>query len=238
VSGQDKQLQNNTVSPGATATLAAVEGGRRPFVVCAEKCPNSRGVRRVLEAVDAGASGMGVLAFEDFLRVLGHGTGRSDVGAVVLTGNYPGPWAGEALLGSLSGKLVVLLDTLESPAVDEADIVLPASTFAEKAGTFENHRNQLQAFEQAIPPVEGSKPEGQIALDLMAELQTQTGAPAGVPPFDPVLAQTAVRARLYNAADTRAEMAGSAAGLGVFAMGVLMPVLAPAQEPDMAIMDL
>ena len=49
-----------------------------------------------------------------------------------------------------------------------ADVFLPASTWAEKAGTFENHNNVLQLFEQAIQPLGDALPEGQIAMNLQA----------------------------------------------------------------------
>ena len=62
----------------------------------------------------------------------------------------------------------MLIDTLASELSERADVVLPAATWAEKAGTFENVKGMLQSFEQAIPPREWVRAEGQIALDLAA----------------------------------------------------------------------
>ena len=49
-------------------------------------------------------------------------------------------------------------------------MLLPGATWAEKAGTFENIKGRIQSFDQAIPVMELARPEGQIALDLMAAL--------------------------------------------------------------------
>ncbi len=231
VRGQDKVFVNNTEPPGPTAALAPVEGGRRPFVVCAEKCPNARGVRRVLAAFGGG------LEYHDFLRALGHGTGRSDVSAVLLTGNYPAAWASPELMTALSGKFVVLADTLESPLLDEADVVLPTSTWAEKAGTFENHRHLLQAFERAIDPIEDTRPEGQVALDIEAELATERSA-AGVEPIDPVLSLVEVPSLRYDAGEVRARMAKASPVLEVFVREVRLPAAPAPVTPDMEVVEI
>jgi NADH dehydrogenase/NADH:ubiquinone oxidoreductase subunit G len=128
--------------------------------VYAEKCPNSRGVRRALQLL-----GGEVLGFEDFIAKVG-GKG-SQTGGVLLTGNYPGAWADGALAGALSKKFTVLIDTLPSGLSTKVDVLLPGATWAEKSGTFENAGGRLQSFERAIPVLEGAKPEGQVAVDLM-----------------------------------------------------------------------
>lgn len=174
--GEDKTFppepKPSADSAGGVGSAAAIpapavktEGG---FRIYAEKAPNARGVRRVLEAI----AGAGVLSYEQFLDALRRGTaGR--IGGVILTGNYPGPWADDELTGLLSRardesdrRFVVLIDTLAGRLVDAADVVIPACTWAEKAGTFENARGILQAFDAAIPALEGAAPEGQIAGHL------------------------------------------------------------------------
>ena len=69
---------------------------------------------------------------------------------------------------ALSRKVIVLIDTLPGELSAKPEVLLPGATWVEKAGTFENAANRLQSFEQAIPVIELAKPEGQIALDLMA----------------------------------------------------------------------
>lgn len=224
IHGKDKAFNNNTSNANPTASLAPVEGGRRPFVLYAEKCPNSRGVRRVLESF-----GGDVLAYEDFLRALGHGSGTSAVGAVFLTGNYPSRWATDDLLGALAGKFIVLADTLQSPLVEKAEVLLPACTWAEKAGCFENARNMIQGFEQAIQPLEASLSEAQMALDLM-RLHGAGGEFESLPP--------GAHAAPHNAAATRRDMASSSPELAVFVNQVSMPAAEAAQQPDMEVVEL
>lgn len=157
-------------SPRAPKTM----GEPRPFVLRAEKCPNSRGVKRVLDGAFGG--GADFSAFVSRLK-------NDEIGAVILTGNYPSGWATEELRQALrrEGLFVILLDTLNSGLVELSDVVLPSCTWAEKAGSFENADNRMQAFEPAIRPLDFTKPEGQIAIDLAVTLETgsaENAAPA------------------------------------------------------------
>jgi NADH dehydrogenase/NADH:ubiquinone oxidoreductase subunit G len=221
--------------------VGAKDTDKDAFKICAEKAPNARGVRRVLSAFGP------VLEWHDVLARLGKGTGSSDVGSVILTGNYPSEWLTRDAREALSGKFVTLIDTLASDAMDAADIVLPGATFAEKAGTFENWRNQLQAFEQAIPVIEMAKSEGQVATDLLAaiagkpvqhhnvaslELETTRGqVAASVQVATP-------RAELFNPANCRAEMAKHHPAFAIFATGVSLPASNAIREPDMEVVTL
>jgi len=193
------------------------------YTVYAEKCPNARGVRRVLEAVGGAAP----MTFEDLAASLKKGS-SSEIGAVILTGNFPSDWVtpdfAAAVAGAMSaGAFTAVIDTLPSRLTQSANIVLPGATWAEKAGTFENAKGRLQAFEQAIPVSEGARAEGQVALDVLALL-------AGVS-----------RAEVFNAADVRREMAGEAApggALSVFETDVHYPTVAAKQEAEVAVVEL
>jgi NADH-quinone oxidoreductase subunit G len=178
------------------------------FTMYAEKAPNARGVRRVLEALGD------VVDYDTVVSKLA----GSDIDTVVLTGNYPSTWATPDLLGALGDRFLAVIDTLESPLTERADVVIPAATFMEKAGTFENVNNRLQAFERAIEPIDYCKGESQIALDLAA---FGTGnAPSR-----------------YNAANTRRAMA-SIKGLETFAGDVHAPVVSERLESDMELVEL
>ena len=48
-----------------------------------------------------------------------------------------------------------------------ADVVLPASSFLEKSGTFTNGERRVQRVQAAVEPLEGTKPDGQIIVDIM-----------------------------------------------------------------------
>lgn len=121
------------------------------FTVRSEKAPNARGVQRALSG--------NALSYEDWQ------TAAIKTDTVVVTGNYPNAWDTPKI-----GKkqTLILIDTLANKLMDRADVFLPAATWAEKSGTFENCNNVLQLFEQAIQPIGDSKSESQIAMDLQA----------------------------------------------------------------------
>ncbi len=172
------------------------------FRVRSEKAPNARGVRHALEAL-----GGKVHDAKGFRRA------TAKAGGIVITGNYPGPWETPSLRDE---PFVVLIDTFGGELVDRADVVLPAATWAEKAGTFENDEGRIQAFEQAIEPRDFSLAEGQIALDLQAVMSGEDR-------------------RLFNAADVRGEMADG----GLTAMlDVAMPEPIAHVESDMPLVEI
>ena len=123
------------------------------FVVRSEKAPNVRGVTRAL--------GGDALSYDDWKKA------AKKAGAVVVTGNYPKDWDTPSVKDS---QFIVLIDTLANKLTERADVILPATTWAEKSGTFENCNNVLQLFEQAIRPIGASKSESQIAMDLQAKV--------------------------------------------------------------------
>ncbi len=151
-----------------------VEGEDRTFAngytICAEKCPNSRGVRRALENL-----GSEVLDADALTALLADK--KSGIASIALTGNYPQAWISKELSKAVGKRFSVLIDTLPNSLTPKATIVLPSASWAEKAGSFENHRGQVQAFDAAVPVQEGARPEGQIALDLLA---VSTGEPRSI----------------------------------------------------------
>ena len=182
------------------------------FTIRAEKAPNARGVRRVLEAL---AGGKPVANAQGFEQAIASGK----YGAAIVTGNYPSDWVTPALAASLkSVETIVAIDTLPNAVTAMAAVVLPGAAWIEKAGSFENATGRLQSFEQAIEPVEFAKSESQIALDLAA-------ARAG---------RVAVG---YCAASTRAEMA-KVAGLECMANAVHAPEHTATVESDMVMVEL
>ncbi|MES9898785.1 MAG: formate dehydrogenase subunit alpha [Sedimenticola sp.] len=48
-----------------------------------------------------------------------------------------------------------------------ADVVLPASSHFEKSGTFTNGERRIQRVNRAVEPLEGTRPDGQIIVDIM-----------------------------------------------------------------------
>ncbi len=180
------------------------------YTMYAEKAPNARGVRRVLTKI-AGT----VHEYDAFLSAL---RSTSADHAVIITGNYPSEWVTQELLDALGDRFVVLIDTLPNKLVERADVVVPGATWAEKAGTFENVNNRLQAFERAIDPADYSKSESQIALDLLA-------------------ARLGERPQRYNAANMRQQMARQH-GLTEFMTEVHVPAGEDEVESDMQLVEL
>jgi NADH-quinone oxidoreductase subunit G len=131
------------------------------FTMYAEKAPNARGVRRVLEKFSAN-----VLDYDAFVGRL---RGDNEIDTLVLTGNYPGDWVDDELVGVIEKRSIVLIDTVPTALSSRAEVLIPGATWVEKSGTFENVNGRLQAFERAIRPIDYSKSESQIALDLAAQ---------------------------------------------------------------------
>jgi len=221
----------------------AFPAGKKPgdegaFVMYAEKAPNARGVRRVLESFNTT-----VHDFDTAASKLKTG----EYGAAILTGNYPGEWATAGFADSLESVFTVLIDTHERRAMTKADVVLTGATWAEKAGTFENINNVIQAFEQAIPVMEQCKPEAQIAIDMLSLIEGESLGPIKrtvarvdeAPGQVPTAVETRTQSvRLFNAADTRRQMAQVSASLGVFVSEVSMPVVETSQAPDVEMVEL
>jgi NADH-quinone oxidoreductase subunit G len=186
----------------------------KAFCVSAEKAPNARGVRRVLEAL-AKERGASVASYEEFMAELR----VAPIGAVLVTGNYPSEWVQPEFAEALRGKSVVLCDTLPSVLSESADIVLPSATFAEKSGTFENRKHMLQTFEAAIPLKETVEAEGQIGLHLLAAVKGTT----------PVA---------FNAAHVRSEMAQRYESLRGMISEVRVATVGVEQKADMEMVEL
>lgn len=163
------------------------------YTLYAEKCPNSRGVRKALQLVadrdpsarsphEQSSSGApekyapaGVLTFSECLKLLTDANNRC--GGVLVTGNYPKPWTSDVLQRALNGKFIVAIDTLCNDVTATADVTLSGATWTEKSGTFLNARNYLQSFERAILPIGEARSEGQIACDLLAACEHWSPSP-------------------------------------------------------------
>lgn len=183
------------------------------FKLYAEKAPNARGVRRILTKLSNN-----VLEFGAFVAGLAK---DQSIDAVVLTGNYPSDWVTSELLNAINavnGRFVVLIDTLRTKLADRADVIIPAATWAEKAGVFESATNRLQSFQRAIEPIDYCKSESQIGLDLIAAREDDT----------PIT---------FNAEAVRREMAEKL-GLVELVRDVQHPPVAEAVEPDMQLVPL
>ncbi len=67
-------------------------------------------------------------------------------------------------------EFLVVQDIFLTETAAFADVVLPASTYAEKEGTFTNTERRVQFINQAIKPVGNSKPDWIIIQEVMTAL--------------------------------------------------------------------
>jgi formate dehydrogenase major subunit len=63
--------------------------------------------------------------------------------------------------------LVVVQEIFMTETAKYADVILPASSFLEKSGTFTNGERRVQRVNAVVEPIEGTKPDGQIIVDIM-----------------------------------------------------------------------
>lgn len=132
------------------------------FTIRAEKCPNRRGVERVLEHFQGR-----VIPFDDVVRQAGEGK----LHLAYVAAGYPpreGGWIrAEQAEAFRKVPTVILQDLLPSPLSEVAHHLLPAAAFAEKEGTFVNHAGLAQAIRWAVAPTGEGRTDGQVFLDLL-----------------------------------------------------------------------
>ncbi|MEI6311945.1 MAG: formate dehydrogenase subunit alpha [Bacteroidota bacterium] len=66
--------------------------------------------------------------------------------------------------------LLVVQEIFMTETAKMAHVVLPASSFLEKSGTFTNGERRIQRVNQVVEPIEGTKPDGQIIADIMNKM--------------------------------------------------------------------
>ena len=67
-------------------------------------------------------------------------------------------------------ELLVVQELFMTETAKMAHVVLPASSFLEKSGTFTNGERRIQRVNAVVEPIEGTKPDGQIVVDMMNQL--------------------------------------------------------------------
>jgi len=67
-------------------------------------------------------------------------------------------------------EFLVVQDIFLNETAELADVVLPASSFAEKDGTFTNTERRIQRLNKAINPVGESKPDWQIICEISTRM--------------------------------------------------------------------
>jgi len=69
--------------------------------------------------------------------------------------------------------MLIVQEIFLSETAKLADVVLPGTSFLEKSGTFTNGERRVQRVQAAVPPLEGTKVDGQIIVDVMNRMGYQ-----------------------------------------------------------------
>ncbi len=77
---------------------------------------------------------------------------------------------------------LVVQELFMTPTAEMAHVVLPASSFLEKSGTFTNGERRVQRVNAVIAPIQGTKPDGVIMTDIMQRMgcKQEDYSPEGV----------------------------------------------------------
>jgi len=63
--------------------------------------------------------------------------------------------------------LLIVQEIFMTETAKMAHVILPAASFLEKSGTFTNGERRIQRVQKVVEPIEGTKPDGQIIVDIM-----------------------------------------------------------------------
>ncbi|MFM8635098.1 MAG: 2Fe-2S iron-sulfur cluster-binding protein [Planctomycetia bacterium] len=163
------------------------------FTIRGEKCPNRIGVEKVLALYGAGDT-----TWTDLVAHVA--AGKAD--AAWITAGHPAAWIDTAAAASFDGlKQLVVQDLFESPLMQLATWKLPATGFAERAGTWVNIAHRAQSFGQAIRPPAGVWPEGRLLWNMLGR--------RGL--YDPV----AIRHEIAASSASFAALAGDMPATGI-----------------------
>ncbi|HVT89109.1 MAG TPA: 2Fe-2S iron-sulfur cluster-binding protein [Tepidisphaeraceae bacterium] len=131
--------------------------GKVTFTIQAEKVPNRKGVERVIAMLGGATMSLEELAKSTKLK------------AGWIVGGYLSNWVTDTL--KLPKGVKIVQDILPNRLTDGADALLPAASWAEKDGCWENFAGRIQPFTAAITPPNGAMREG----DVYYKLQGRTG---------------------------------------------------------------
>jgi len=63
--------------------------------------------------------------------------------------------------------LLIVQELFMTETAKHATVILPGASFLEKEGTFTNGERRIQRVQKVVEPLEGTKPDGQIIVDIM-----------------------------------------------------------------------
>ncbi|MSP39836.1 MAG: 2Fe-2S iron-sulfur cluster binding domain-containing protein [Deltaproteobacteria bacterium] len=117
-----------------------------------------------------GACDMGVSAIGGFAAMMEKLAAGSFTSAYIVGEDLVGANGGQEKIRSALAKLsfLVVQDTRMSETAKLAHVVLPATHFGEKEGTYTNRKGRVQKLNAAVIPPEGARQDSEIFLRLLA----------------------------------------------------------------------
>jgi NADH-quinone oxidoreductase subunit G len=144
---------------GPVPTVGADQHFPGGFTICAEKCPNRRGIEAVLAHF-----AHEVIPFDKLLGRLGD----SGIQGLWVTGGYKADWIDDATAAQLAGVPVLIVqDLFPSPLSARATYELPGAAWAERDGSYVNRGDRLQLSRWAVRPPPGVHAEGSLYWQLL-----------------------------------------------------------------------
>jgi len=157
-----REIFRGALGARVSASVPEKPGSNDDFLIKADKNPNTLGAT-LLGLADPDATSAGQIVDEalagnlDFLWVMGHDL-------VELFGEEKVRGLSETL------SLFVFSGTNENRTVPFAHWVLPSAAYMEKDGTFVNCHGRVQRIGRAFPPLEDSREDWRILLQLAGKL--------------------------------------------------------------------
>jgi NADH-quinone oxidoreductase subunit G len=138
----------------------APEPDKAKFTIHAEKCPNRKGVEAILQHFQSE-----IIPFQRVVEAAKH----NQASAVFLTTGYPKPGTVSEFDADRIDEvpLLAVIDFVPGFLTQQARFVLPATSFAEKDGTFVNHAGLAQVIHRCVRPPQEARVEGQLFMDLL-----------------------------------------------------------------------
>jgi NADH-quinone oxidoreductase subunit G len=144
---------------GPIPTVGEDEHFPKGFTICAEKCPNRRGVEKVLLHFTGK-----IMNFEELFKSVEQG----DIHGLWISGGYKNQWIDEDTARRLEKlRLLVVQELFPSPLIRSAAYQLPCGAFAEREGSYVNRADRLQSVPWAIRPPIGVRTEGSLYWELL-----------------------------------------------------------------------
>lgn len=132
------------------------------FTISAEKCPNRRGVERILSHFTGR-----VTQFDEWLPALAEGTIR---GVWVSGGYKTSDWIDESTAAAFDRlEVLVVQDLFPSPLSRLATYELAGAAYPERDGSYVNRHDRLQSVPWAIRPPRGVRSEGSLLWELLGK---------------------------------------------------------------------